>query len=82
MPLEIAGRYNEGVCAVARFASALVILPKALRKQIDLVEEKAVFKTLVLYLPNNFHDVSIGKHWSKRTRVSHSSACATDLFGV
>jgi integrase len=44
IPLEIEGRNNEGALAVAQFASGLVKLPKALRKQIDLVEQKGRFQ--------------------------------------
>ena len=60
MPLEIAGRDNEGARAVAQFASGPVILPKALRKQIDLVEEKGRFQDVGAEFAQQ---LSQCKHW-------------------
>ena len=60
MPLEIDGRNNEGARAIAQFASGLVKLPKALRRQIDLVEEKGRFQDVGAEFAQQ---LSRCKHW-------------------
>ena len=66
MPLEIDGRDNEGARAVAQFASGLVKLPKALRKQIDLVEEKGRFQDVGAEFAQQ---LSRCKHWQAMVKA-------------
>ena len=44
MPIDIAGREGEGERLLQLFASGLVKLPRSLRNQIALVEQKAKFQ--------------------------------------
>lgn len=80
-PIDVAGREGEGERLLQLYASGLLKLPKSLRNQIAMVEEKGRFKMSAPTSPRSWSAMRRGGRWWPAALGSPPTHCGTAMRG-